>query len=179
MAELSTIARPYAEAVFASAKADKASLESWAKLLSELAALSSLHDVREALSDPRISIDQRISLFTSLIKSTLSDQASNLIRLLVENDRILLLPQIAAQYELLKHKLEGTAAANITSAYPMSDDQVKQLVAGLEKKFNLKLKPNVTVDQSLIGGVRVVVGDQVLDTSVQAQLASMRDTLVA
>jgi len=80
---------------------------------------------------------------------------------------------------MLKNRHEGTELARISSAFPLSDDQVGQLVAGLEKKFGLKLKPVVTVDASLIGGVRVVVGDQVLDTSVQAQLAQMRDTLAA
>jgi F-type H+-transporting ATPase subunit delta len=91
----------------------------------------------------------------------------------------LLLPQIAEQFDLLKNQFEGSAVAQITSAYELTDAQVAELLAGLEKKFGLKLKPSVTVDSSLIGGVRVVVGDQVLDTSVQAQLARMRDTLAA
>lgn len=179
MAELSTIARPYAEALFASARADQAGLESWGELLSELAQIAGNADVRDALSDPRLNIQQRITLFTELVKSPLSDQARNFITLLIENNRILLLPQVAAQFDLLRHELEGTALADITSAFPMSDDQLSQLVTGLEKKFSLKLKPAVTIDANLIGGVRVVVGDQVLDTSVQAQLARMRDTLVA
>lgn len=179
MAELSTIARPYAEALFSSASTDRDSLASWSELLSELATLSEHPEVRAALSDPRISQSQRNELFTGLVKTKLSDSARNFISLLVDNDRILLLPQIALQFDLLRHQLEGTAQADIASAYPLSDDQVNELVAGLEKKFNLKLKPVVTVDPDLIGGVRIVVGDQVLDTSVQAQLASMRDKLVA
>ena len=179
MAELSTIARPYAEALFATARDQQGGLESWGELLTELAQLASNGDVRDALSDPRLSVDQRVDLFVGLVKSPLSDQASNLIRLLVENNRILLLEQIAEQFVLLKHRHQGTALAEITSAYPMSDAQVAELVAGLEKKFGLKLTSAVTVDAGLIGGVRVIVGDQVLDTSVQAQLARMRDTLVA
>ncbi len=179
MAELSTIARPYAEALFASAKSEKSGLESWSKVLAELAGLADLSEVREALSDPRIGHEQRFELFTELVKSPLSDQAKNLIQLLLENNRILLLPQIAAQFDLLRYKQEGVAVAEITSAFPLSDSQLSELVAGLEKKFNLKLKPSVSVDESLIGGIRVVVGDQVLDTSVQAQLAGMRDSLVA
>jgi F-type H+-transporting ATPase subunit delta len=99
--------------------------------------------------------------------------------LLVDNNRILLLPQIAEQFEALKNKREGTALAQITSAFELTGEQVAELVSGLEKKFGLKLKPQVTVDPALIGGVRVLVGDQVLDTSVQAQLARMRDALVA
>ncbi|HZH55788.1 F0F1 ATP synthase subunit delta [Yanghanlia caeni] len=179
MAELSTIARPYAEAVFASARDDQEALASWSTLLSELAQLVSIDEVREALTDPRLNAAKRIELFTGLVKSPLSAAARNFIELLIDNDRILVLPQVSEQFELLKNELEGTALAQITSAFPLSDEQVQQLVAGLEKKFGLKLKPVVTVDSELIGGVRVVVGDQVLDTSVQAQLARMRDTLAA
>ena len=179
MAELSTIARPYAEALFATARDDQAGLASWSALVSELAQIASLNDVREALTDPRLNADQRIELFAGLIKSSLPAKARNFIEVLVQNNRILVLPQIAEQFELLKNQLEGTALAEITSAYPLADEQVQQLVSGLEKKFGLKLKPSVTVDASLIGGVRVRVGDQVLDTSVQAQLARMRDTLAA
>lgn len=179
MAELSTIARPYAEAIFASARDDQAALASWSTLLSELAQLASIHDVREALTDPRLNAAKRIELLTGLVKSPLSAAARNFIELLVDNQRILVLPQVAEQFELLKNQLEGTALAEITSAFPISDEQAQQLVAGLEKKFGLKLKPSITVDPELIGGVRVVVGDQVLDTSVQAQLARMRDTLAA
>ncbi|NLC35865.1 MAG: F0F1 ATP synthase subunit delta [Alcaligenaceae bacterium] len=179
MAELSTIARPYAEAVFASARNDQATLETWSSLLSELAQLVGIDDVREAMTDPRLNASKRIELLTGLVKSPLSDAARNFVALLIENHRILALPQIAEQFEQLKNQLEGTALADIRSAFSLSDEQVQQLIAGLEKKFGLKLKPAVTVDPELIGGVRVVVGDQVLDTSVQAQLARMRDTLAA
>ncbi|HEY9278727.1 MAG TPA: F0F1 ATP synthase subunit delta [Eoetvoesiella sp.] len=179
MAELSTIARPYAEALFASAQGDQAGLASWSGLVSELAQVASQEDVRAALTDPRLDNAQRIELFAGLIKSPLSTQARNFIELLVSNNRVLVLPQIAEQFELLKNRHEGTALAQITSAFALSDAQVQELVTGLEKKFGLKLKPAVTVDADLIGGVRVIVGDQVLDTSVQAQLARMRDTLAA
>jgi F-type H+-transporting ATPase subunit delta len=179
MAELSTIARPYAEALFATARDDQAGLASWSALVSELAQVASLNDVREALTDPRLNAEQRTELFVGLIKSALPVKARNFIEVLVSNNRILVLPQIAEQFELLKNQLEGTALAQITSAFPLADEQVQQLVSGLEKKFDLKLKPSVTIDPNLIGGVRVQVGDQVLDTSVQAQLARMRDTLAA
>lgn len=179
MAELSTIARPYAEALFATARDDQAGLASWSSLVSELAQVASLDDVREALTDPRLNAAQRIELFAGLIKTPLSAQARNFIEMLVVNNRILVLPQIAEQFEILKNRHEGTALAQISTAFALSDEQVQKLVSGLEKKFGLKLKPAVTVDTDLIGGVRVIVGDQVLDTSVQAQLARMRDTLAA
>lgn len=179
MAELSTIARPYAEALFAAAKNDQAGLAAWSEAVSELAQISSVSDVREAMSDPRLSKDQRKKLFPGLAKSPLSKGMQNFIELLVDNDRLLLLPEIAAQFEELKNRHEGSASAEITSAFELSDAQIQELLTGLEKKFGCKLKPVVTVDKSLIGGIRVTVGDQVLDTSVQAQLARLRDTLVA
>ena len=179
MAELSTIARPYAEALFQAAGKEGGNLESWSGLLNEFAALAKLEEVREALSDPRLSDAQRVELFTGLVKSPVSATARNFIELLVSNDRMLVLPEIAEQFDLLKNQFEGTALADITSAFALSDAQVQELVAALEKKFGLKLKPAVTVDADLIGGVRVVVGDQVLDTSVRAQLVRMRDTLAA
>lgn len=179
MAELSTVARPYAEALFESVRNEGKGFDSWSGLLDELAALVSLEDVREALSDPRLNDAQRNELFLGLVKSPVSDAARRFVSLLIENDRVLALPEIAVQFAQLKNRLEGTALAEITSAFPVEDAQVQQLVAALEKKFGLKLKPTVTVDASLIGGVRVVVGDQVLDTSVRAQLERMRDTLAA
>ncbi len=180
MAELSTVARPYAEALFAAARDDQQTgLAAWADMVSEMAQVAENPDVREALSDPRLEDRQRVDLFTSLLKTSLPQAALNFVALLVENDRLLLLPEIAAQFVVEKNRYEGVATADITSAFDMSDAQVQELLAGLEKKFGLKLKAQVTVDPSLIGGVRVIVGDQVLDTSVQAQLARMRDTLAA
>lgn len=179
MAELSTIARPYAEALFSAADKDAAGLDAWSGLLSKLARLTELDDVRAALADPRLSDEQRLDVFTSLLQETLSPTARNFIELLIANDRVLALPSIAEQFEALKNRQAGTALAEIASAFPIDDAQVRELVAGLEKKFGLKLNPVVTVDDSLIGGVRVKVGDQVLDTSVRAQLTRMRDTLAA
>ena len=179
MAELSTIARPYAEALFQAVSSDASGLAGWSELLSELAQVASVDEVRDALADPRLNAEQRKTLFCGLVKTPLNAQASNLIGLLVDNHRLLLLPQIAEQFEALRHHHEGSAQAEIVSAFALSDAQLAELVAGLEKKFGLKLKPAVTVDPALIGGVRITVGDQVLDTSVQARLARMRDSLAA
>ncbi|HEX7748015.1 MAG TPA: F0F1 ATP synthase subunit delta [Bordetella sp.] len=180
MAELSTVARPYAEALFQAASDDQAlGLAGWADLVGEMAQVAANPDVRNAMSDPRLDDAQRIQVFGSLLKSKLPASAGNFIELLVQNDRLLLLPEIAEQFIALKNHHEGTAQAEITSAFELSEAQVKDLVVALEGKFSLKLKPHVTVDPSLIGGVRVAVGDQVLDTSVQAQLTRMRDMLAA
>ena len=179
MAELSTVARPYSEALFAVAKADKGGLALWAEQLQRLANVAAQPDARVVMTDPRLSDSQRVSIFLSAVQPAVDKYFENFVALLTTNDRLLLLPQIAKQFEALKDTAEGVAQANITSAFPMSEDQVSQLIALLEPKFGLKLKPHVTVDAALIGGVRVHVGDQVLDTSVQAQLVRMRDTLAA
>jgi len=179
MAELLTVARPYAEALFGVACEDQAGLAGWADLVAEMAQVAAHPDVRAAVSDPRLTDEQRVDLFAGLVKTPLPQAARNFLVLLVQNDRLLLLPEIASQFEALKNRHEGTAVAEITSAYELSEAQVQELLAGLEKKFGTRLKAQVRVDPSLIGGVRVAVGDQVLDTSVQAQLARMRDTLAA
>lgn len=180
MAENSTIARPYAEALFAALKDSASGLQSTAENLQLLSQLIEMEDVRQAVSDPRLDDAQRCDLVKGLLKGvTLDAHLSNFVELLVSNDRLLLMPEIAEQFLALKDKAEGIAQADIVSAFPMTHEQVTELVQLLEPKFNLKLKPHVTVDETLIGGVRVVVGDYVLDTSVQAQLSRMRDALVA
>lgn len=180
MAENSTIARPYAEALFAAAQEAGQSLQSTADQVQMLADLVELEDVRQTLSDPRLDANQRAELIRGLLSGqTLDQHLNNFIDLLLENDRLLLLPEVAAQFQVLKDEAEGVAQAEIVSAYAMTDEQVNELVQLLEPKFNKKLKPHVTVDDTLIGGVRVVVGDYVLDTSVQARLNRMREALMA
>ncbi len=180
MAELSTVARPYAEALYAAASSDTTfGTSGWLELVNRLAQIASHPEVSAAMSEPGLSRTRRADIFSSLAGKDLPASAVNLIQLLAENNRLALLPYIAEQFTALKNRGEGAAAAEITSAFELSAAQLQELVSALEKKFGLKLKPHVTVDPSLIGGVRVAVGDQVLDTSVQAQLVRMRDTLAA
>lgn len=179
MAELSTVARPYAEALFGAARANATGLAAWADLIAEMAQVAAHPMVSAAIGDPTFDSAKRVELFTATLKTRLSTEAFNFLRLLSDNDRLQLLPEIAAQFLQLKNRFEGSADAEIVSAFALTDAQVADLVAGLEKKFGVKIKPIVRVDATLIGGVRVAVGDQVLDTSVRAQLDRMRDVLVA
>lgn len=179
MAELSTIARPYAEAFFQVVSLDPASLSKYSQELKDLAELSQVPEVREIMADPRLDKSQRIKLFLELAKTDFSEHLQNFVRLLVENDRLLLLPEIWQHFELLKNRFEGSHACEITSAFELTEDQQRELTAMLEKKFGYKLKPVVKVDKALIGGIRVTVGDQVLDTSVQGQLERLRENLTA
>lgn len=171
MAELATIARPYAEALFRVAQSGN--LAAWSDLVSEMAAVAALPDVKSFASNPKIADQQVVETFLSLLKSKVSAEAKNFVGMLVENGRLTLLPEIGAQFHALKNAAQGAADAEITSAFELSDAQVKDLMATLEKKFGRKLNPSVTVDPSLIGGVRVAVGDEVLDTSVRAKLQQM------
>jgi F-type H+-transporting ATPase subunit delta len=177
MAELATIARPYAEALFRVAKSGN--LAAWSDVVSEMAHVAAHPDVQALSHNPNVSHQIVADTFKVLLKSPLNDEAKNFINMLVENGRITLLPEIGAQFHVLKNAQEGAADAEISSAFALSDAQVKELVATLEKKFGRKLNPSVSVDSSLIGGVRVVVGDEVLDTSVRAKLQQMHVALAA
>lgn len=175
MAELATIARPYAEALFRVAKS--ADLTGWTGLVSEMAQVAAHPDVYALAHNPKVSDDQISSAFISALKSPVGAEAKNFIDMLVQNDRLTLLPEIATQFHALKNADEGAADAEIVSAFELSPAQLTDLVATLEKKFGRKLTPTVVVDNSLIGGVRVVVGDEVLDTSVRAKLQQMQVAL--
>jgi len=177
MAELATVARPYAEALFRVAQ--DGDLNSWSAIVSELAQIGANPDLLAFASNPNVTSEQLADTIASLVKSPLNLEAKNFIAMLAENDRVALLPEIGAQFAVLKNAHEGASDATIYSAFDLSADQVTPLVATLEKKFGRKLNPTVTVDPSLIGGVRVVVGDEVLDTSVRAKLQQMHAALVA
>ena len=177
MAELATVARPYAEAVFRVAQTGD--MAAWSILIDELAQVGANVDVQDYARNPNVTEAQVLDAFASLVKAPLTAEANNFVKMLIENGRVSLLPEIGAQFSVLKNAQEGAADAHITSAFDISAEQVADLVKTLEKKFGRKLNPTVTVDASLIGGVRVVVGDEVLDTSVRAKLQQMNVALAS
>jgi F-type H+-transporting ATPase subunit delta len=177
MAELATVARPYAEALFRVAQTGD--MAAWSAIASELAQIGAHPDVQAFASNPNVTHAQLADTIASLVKSPLNAEANNFIALLAQNGRLALLPEIGAQFAMLKNALVGAADAHVVSAFDLSAGQLNELVASLEKKFGRKLNPTVTVDPSLIGGVRVVVGDEVLDTSVRARLQQMHVALTA
>jgi len=175
MAELATIARPYAEALFRVAISQGAAdLSAWSTLVAEMAQVAALPDVKALADNPKVSNQLMVDTLVSILKSAVNPEAKNFIAMLVENGRVHLLPEIGAQFHALKNAQEGAADAQITSAFELSSPQVNALLAVLENKFGRKLHPFVSVDPSLIGGVRVIVGDEVLDTSVRAKLQRMQ-----
>jgi F-type H+-transporting ATPase subunit delta len=177
MAEIATVARPYAEALFR--VANQGNLPAWADLVSEMAQVAANPEIRGIAANPKVSHQQMRELFMSALKSPAGPEAVNFIGMLVDNSRLTLLPEIALQFHALKNAGEGAADAEIFSAFDMSDAQVQELAGALERRFGRKLRPHVSVDPSLIGGVRVVVGDEVLDTSVRAKLQQMQVALAA
>ena len=176
MAEPSTVARPYAEAVFRMADA-AGSLAQWSETLAGLSAVAGDARISAAIKDPNLSDAKVAGLFISVL--TLGGDAENFVRVLAENGRLELLPQIREQFEALKNEREGVMEAEVQSAFDLSDAQVADLVSRLEKKFGRKVKARVTVDKALIGGVRLVLGDKVIDGSARAQLGALETALKA
>jgi F-type H+-transporting ATPase subunit delta len=176
MAEFTTIARPYAEAVFKLGQESR-KLQPWSEWLEEMAAVAGHPEMRDCINNPNLAAGALYDLFLSLLKSPLDDEGRNFLRVLIDNGRLGLLPEIRNQFEHLKDELEGTAEAFVVSAFDMSDAEVGQLTTLLETHFKRKIKPSVRVDKELIGGVRVTVGDEVLEASVRGRLAAMSAAL--
>jgi|SRR5690554_4615801 len=176
MAENLTIARPYAEAAFEQAKANKA-LGAWLDALERLAAVVSDATVKEVTGNPKLSDDQVYDFLMGVAGEGLSADQQNFVRVLVENDRLQVLPEIRDLFVARKHEHEGVLDADISSAFPIDDETLAKLKADLEAHFKAKLNVHVRLDPELIGGVRIAVGDDVIDTSVRGKLASMAAAL--
>ncbi|HEX9395157.1 MAG TPA: F0F1 ATP synthase subunit delta [Burkholderiales bacterium] len=178
MAEPSTIARPYAEAAFRLADS-QGKLAEWSVALANLAAVAADARVKAAAGDPNLPAAKVAGLFISILTGKLSGDAENFVRVLAENGRLDVLREIRLQYEALRNEREGVVEAQIISAFEMDKAQVADLVARLEKKTGRKVKAKVSVDRELIGGVKVVLGDKVIDGSARAQLGALETALKA
>jgi F-type H+-transporting ATPase subunit delta len=178
MAETATLARPYAEAVFRLADAG-GTLAAWSGTLRTLAQVAAHPDMQECLVKYDLTAGQLRELFLSLCPGDLSAETKTFIDLLIEYDRLSLLPEIFAQFETLKNEREGVVDAEIATAFELEGAQLAGLVADLEKRFKRKINPQVSIDRDLIGGVRVVVGDEVIDGSVRGKLNAMAAGLLA
>jgi F-type H+-transporting ATPase subunit delta len=178
MAEPNTIARPYAEAVFKLADG-QGKLAEWSVALANLSSVAADARLRSAAADPNLSAAKVAGLFIAILAGKLTGDAENLVRVLAENGRLDVLGEIRSQYEALKNEREGLVEAEISSAFEMDEAQLADLVARLEKKTGRKVKARVSVDKSLIGGVRIAIGDKVIDGSARAQLGALENALKA
>jgi len=177
MAELATLARPYAEALFQ--VASKGDLTTALSEIDALAAVASNAQLRQFADAPKANPAQVFDVITSVANTPLSDASKNLLRTVIDNGRLSVLPEIAAQFHALVAERSGVADAVVYSAFPIEPAALADVVATLERRFNRKLNATVQVQPDLIGGIRVVVGDEVLDTSVKARLEQMKAALTA
>ncbi|WP_295477279.1 F0F1 ATP synthase subunit delta [uncultured Sutterella sp.] len=183
MAELSTIARPYAEGLMEALQERKASAQEMTRVLDAVAQLAQMSrdpQVGQLAGDPGLSDDQLFGVLGGMLGADQPEEVKNLLRVVIQNGRIDALPEIARQFRILKNKSEGVADAYIETAFPLTDDELKELLEALAKKFpGVKLHPVVSVEKELIGGVRVHVGDKLLDASIRARLSQMKTALTA
>ena len=171
MAESVTIARPYADAAFRIAQ-ETGAQGIWSERLQTLALLVQNGDMASVMGNPRLSAEQVADLVIAVVGDN-DVVLGNFVRTLAENRRLVLLPEVFRLFDLAKSQEEGVKEAVVQSAFPIDDTQVAALLKELEVRFSTRLTARVEVDPSLIGGVRVAVGDQVLDASVRGKLDAM------
>ena len=176
MAELATVARPYAEASFKAALESR-TLEADAAALAVAAAIGTDPAMRSVLSDPRVSAQQKKDLFAAVGGERVTAPVRSLLGILVDGHREELIGAIAEQFEQLKHEHERVVRARITSAQPLTDPQRDEIVSALERRYGMKVEAEVDVDPQLLGGARVQVGDQVINASVRDALGQMAAAL--
>ncbi|MBL0142163.1 MAG: F0F1 ATP synthase subunit delta [Betaproteobacteria bacterium] len=176
MAEIATLARPYAEASFRSALETK-DLADWSDGLLLAGAIVADPQMADLLGNPRFSRAQKLELLFGVGGEKLSLHVRNLVTILVDGTRAVLLPEISAQFESLKRAHENVLKARIVSARPLSEAERDDLVASLARKYGRKVEATVEIDAALIGGARVHVGDEVIHASMRDALAQMAAAL--
>jgi F-type H+-transporting ATPase subunit delta len=176
MAELVTIARPYAEAAFKLAL-ENDNVAGWSDMLGLVDAVVRDERVASRIGDPNVDDRALEGLILGTLGDRLDGQGRNFVQVLIQNHRLELLPPIVALYGELHREYEGVVEARVISALPITDEQVRPLLAALEKKYGRKVNAQVEVDPQLIGGARIVVGDKVIDATVRGRLDAMAAAL--
>ncbi|WP_455203985.1 F0F1 ATP synthase subunit delta [Kaarinaea lacus] len=172
MAETSTIARPYAEAIFELAQ-EQSKLQEWSDMLQLAAAVAANEDMQAIIGNTSVTKTQLTELFMSICKGKLNEEGDNLIKLLVENRRLSVLEQIAQQYEALKAEAEKTIEAEIVSAFAVSDQQKALFEKQLKSRLGREVSLTCRVDESLLGGAVIKAGDTVIDGSAIGQIRKL------
>ena len=177
MAELATSARPYAEALFKAVRLSEA--QSVATQITELAQVAADERLLAFAGNPGTPSSQVFDVAVSATMTALGEPVKNLLITVLANGRLNAVPEIATQFRALLNARAGSSDAVVYSAFPIDEAALAEVVSALEKRFDRKLKARVQLDPELIGGIRVVVGDEVLDTSVKARLEQMKVALTA
>lgn len=177
MADSASIARPYAKAVFDLAK-ESGDYESWSAALSQLSMIAQDEEFVQLVNDPRVTNQQQVDLLSDLAKDSLPANGDNFLQLLVQNDRLTALGDIASQYADLVAKEQSLISAEVVTAMPLSDEQQAQLKSALEMRLNSKVEINQVVDQSLLGGAIIKAGDLVIDGSAKGRIEKLTTALM-
>lgn len=176
MAEPVTIARPYAEAAFRLAREQNA-LPAWTEALDLIAAVVADPQIAVLIGAPQVGTAQLEGIIIDVAGKQLSGEARNFVQVLAQNRRLVLMPQIVELFGALRREHEGAMEATVMSALPVDDAQLKTLVAALEKKYGRKITARVELDPQLIGGLKIMVGDKVIDATVRGRLDAMAAAL--
>lgn len=176
MAELTTVARPYAKAAFQFAD-ESGKLAEWSSMLGFAAAVCQDDTVAQFLANPKITADQKAQGFIKLCADKLDAAGSNFVTLLAQNKRLSALPEIAVLFEALKSQKEQSVDVEIVSAFALTDDQANKLASSLKKKLGREINVTTAVDAAILGGAIIKAGDLVIDGSVRGKLAKLADTL--
>ena len=176
MAELATIARPYSEALYQAAGEQAESAAQW---LDELAGVAANAQLLQWAANPKVSAEQVLELIVGVLKQPLPELGRNFLRTVIDNGRLSALPEMALQLRQRINAQRGCADALVYSAYPIDEAALAELAQVLQQRFGRPLQLTVELQPELIGGVRVAVGDEVLDLSVRARLDQMKVALTA
>lgn len=176
MAELMTLARPYAKAVFANAS-DAQDFDKWSKDLQLLSAVLKEESIKKLLTHPSASCESKQKLLLDVVGSEIAEPTSRLIVVLAENDRLLVLPLIHELYEELRSHMQKVVDARVVSALELDDKQVALVVESLKKRLNSDIRVTQEIDESLIGGIVIHAGDMVIDGSVKGKISKLAEAM--
>ena len=176
MAEAITVARPYAQAAFLHASAHHA-LKDWSDMLSLLAAIINDATMAELIDSPHLTETQLADMIIEVAGNNLTDKGANFVRVLAANGRLVLLPEIAALYEIQRRAAEGSVQAQLVTAYPASEAQQAEVIASLRKRLGREIELSCSTDSELLGGAIIRAGDLVIDGSVRGKLERLGTAL--
>ena len=176
MAELTTLARPYARALFELAR-ESGAFDAWSQTLGFLGAAVEDERVQRMIASPNVSDADLLAVFEAAAGDRLDDKGRNLLRLMIENNRVTALPDVAALFEVFKAEAEGAVDVEVTSVEPVGDDYRTRIAEALKRKLGRDVRLNFSIDESLIGGALIRAGDLVIDGTVRGRLDKLAGAL--